>query len=155
MPRLSCPLSVVEATLTWLKAAGDHRRECVVLWLGQRQCDAVHIREAYRPEHIAEADRFHIPPAAMARLMEHLRAKRFMVAAQVHSHPEEAFHSKADDAYAIVRHVGALSFVLPAFARRTTASTFLADTALYELAPGDLWKEVPAAMIGDKCTIVN
>jgi len=43
-----------------------------------------------------------------------------MVAAQVHSHPDEAFHSKGDDEWAIVRHEGALSIVVP-----TSRGTYL------------------------------
>ena len=68
---------------------------------------------------------FHIPPEGMTALYAELRHKRLMVAAQVHSHPQEAFHSKADDRWAIVRHEGALSLVVPHFAQATTLDRFL------------------------------
>jgi hypothetical protein len=154
MPGLRCPRSVVEATLAWLQTAGSADRECVVLWLGRRKDCLISIEEPYRPDQTAEADRFHIPPAAMAGLMDHLRATRLIVAAQVHSHPNEAFHSPADDAYAIVRHIAALSFVLPRFALQTTPASFLTDAALYELTEGDLWQEIPSFLIPERCQIV-
>jgi hypothetical protein len=65
-----------------------------------------------------------------------------MVAAQVHSHPGEAFHSKADDRWAIVRHEGALSLVVPNFALDTTVSRFLDDTKIYQFSAAAQWTEV-------------
>ena len=62
-----------------------------------------------------------------------------MIAAQVHSHPEEAFHSKADDAWAIVRHINALSLVLPRFALETNLNSFVDDTKTYQLNPNNCW----------------
>ena len=58
----------------------------------------------YRPQQRAAADMFHIPPDSMAALRANLRRNRVMVAAQVHWHPREAFHSLADDHWTIVRH---------------------------------------------------
>jgi hypothetical protein len=39
------------------------------------------------------------------------------LAAQIHAHPGEAYHSGADDALALVRLPGSLSIVVPDFAR--------------------------------------
>ena len=68
---------------------------------------------------------------------------RLMVAAQVHTHPQEAFHSPADDHWAVLRHVGALSLVLPCFARDTTADTFVEQAKVYSLTQADEWDEIP------------
>jgi hypothetical protein len=67
-----------------------------------------------------------------------------MIAAQVHSHPREAFHSSADDAWAIVRHLGALSLVVPDFGLKTNVSTFRDHTKVFCLAGNNRWHEVPA-----------
>ena len=75
----------------------------------QRWSAAPVIVEAYVPEQEAEVDYFHIPPSGMMALMAHLRERRLGLAAQVHSHPARAFHSLADDKWAIVRHEGAMS----------------------------------------------
>ena len=71
--------------------------------------------------------------------MRHLRSGRLKIVAQVHSHPGEAFHSEVDDEWAIVRHVGALSLVVPGFARWTTPTNFVAQAVAYELSASNQW----------------
>src|SRR5258705_375865 len=96
---------LVDETLESLRAAGRRGTEGVVLWLAKRPLtDGVAIAEAYVPEHYAEVDVFRIPPSSMTAMMAHLRERKLGLAAQVHSHPNRAFHSRADDAWAIVRH---------------------------------------------------
>ncbi len=140
---LLCPYSIVEQTVGHLRQAGKVGVECIVLWLGDRDGDHVRVVTAYRPEQTARRNRFLIPPREMSNIMALIRERRWMIAAQVHSHPFEAFHSKADDEGAIVRHEGALSFVVPWFAASTNAQTFLHEVALYCLQAGDRWVEVP------------
>jgi hypothetical protein len=112
-------------------------RERVVLWLGRRDGDRTLVREVYVPIQVTAADLFRIPAEGMDALFSHMRAERLMVAAQVHTHPAEAFHSPADDEWAIVRHEGGLSLVLPRFCQTTTASTFVEDAKVYRLDADD------------------
>jgi hypothetical protein len=58
--------------------------------------------------------------------------------AQVHSHPAEAYHSAADDRYAIVTADGGFSLVVPNFGR---APSDLSSWAVYRLTRGD-WQEL-------------
>ena len=149
--RMLCPFSVVEATLAQLREAGHSRRECVMLWLGRRDGERIQVVDAYRPLQTAKADMFRINRAGMSALHDELRRQRVMVAAQVHSHPMEAFHSKADDEWAIVRHEGALSLVVPHFASSTTLGNFLAQTKVYRFAPSAQWIEVPRPEVQQTC----
>ena len=142
---VTCTKAIVEATLGWLRQAGHTRRECVALWLGRRGPATVDVMDAYRPEQNAEIDMFHIPPHGMTELHAVLRQRRLMVAAQVHSHPAEAFHSKADDRWAIVRHEGALSLVVPHFALQTTTQDFLSHTKVFRFTATSRWQEIPEA----------
>ena len=144
---VTCTHSIVEVTLGWLRDAGHTRRECVALWLGRRGPATIDVMDAYRPEQTAEIDMFHIPPRGMTALHAVLRQRRLMVAAQVHSHPAEAFHSKADDRWAIVRHEGALSLVVPQFALHTTTQNFLAHTKVFRFTATGRWQEIPEAEI--------
>jgi hypothetical protein len=141
---LLCAQSFVEETLVHLEKAGRGGVECIVLWLGVWEGDDIRVASVYRPQQTARRDQFLISPNEMASIMELLREHRWMIAAQVHSHPFEAFHSIADDEGAIVRHQGALSFVVPWFAAKTSVETFLEDIALYRLEAGDRWLEVVA-----------
>jgi len=151
---LRCLERVVSETLTMLRSAGMIRKECVVLWLSSRREDARLVVEAYRPEHVAEPDRFWIPAASMDSLMEHLREHRLSLVAQVHSHPKAAFHSSADDKYAIVRHEGALSIVVPEFAAGVTAGSFTGRSAFFSLDASNSWNEIPGESLPEHFAII-
>lgn len=129
--------------------AGLRNSECVVLLLGRRVGAKILVSEVWRPEQRAGKDYFEIPPRSMEALFARLRAGRLMIAAQVHTHPMEAFHSAADDRWAIIRHEGALSLVLPHFARNTSETTFLTDLASFHLSPRDSWEEIPPVVLSE------
>jgi hypothetical protein len=133
----------IELTLHELQEAGRKKSERVILWLGQQGNGVIEVEEVFVPLQFAEADYFRIPRQGISALLTHLRQTKRMIAAQVHSHPQLAFHSLADDRWAIVRHVGALSLVLPYFALRTTLETFRRDAAVFELSTENEWMEVP------------
>jgi len=149
---LHVPASVVEQTLTLLCQAGARDCEGVVLWLAP-QASPIAVAEAYWPQQIASRVSFRIPPAGLSALLQHVAATGQMVAAQVHSHPGRAFHSRADDEMAVVRHIGALSLVVPGFARPVTVNTFTARTAVFELTADNRWVPVPPAMMQYKLMV--
>lgn len=139
---VNCPSNVVETTLIELRAAGRAACECVVLWLGRRNGGSIMIEEAYRPLQTAKVDMFYISPSGMTELHAKLHQLRCLVAAQIHSHPGQAFHSRADDRWAIVRHEGALSIVVPNFAVDTTVDSFFNRVKVYRLSATGQWVEV-------------
>lgn len=138
---LKCSRAIIEITLKSLRDAGENEREGIVLWLADRANPQI-IVEAYVPPHVAEADRFWISSEGMTKMMNHLRSTQRSVSAQVHSHPEHAFHSWVDDEYAIPQHVGALSIVVPFFARHSTAIAFQYSSAFFVLSPKGEWQPV-------------
>ena len=146
MTRLVCDRPTLVNTIELLQAAGRRSEERVVLWLAEVSSqEPFSITEVYEPEQVTDIDYFRLPPRSLRALASHLRARRLKVVAQVHSHPKEAFHSEVDDEWAIIRQVGALSLVLPDFARETTPETFLGLVAIYELSRRNAWIRVPAA----------
>lgn len=152
---INCPEDVVNTTLAHLRESGARQCECVMVWLGRRREKEIIVEQAYRPLHQAKADMFHIPREGMAALQAELRERRLMVAAQVHSHPHEAFHSYADDRWAIVRHEGALSLVVPDFATYTHLDNFLAHTKVFRYSVDAEWVEVPRAMVSQTCLRIS
>jgi proteasome lid subunit RPN8/RPN11 len=145
---------IISETLSELQIMGRRQSECVVLWLGVRDGEGIKAKSLWKPAQQADLDFFHIPESSMDQLMKELRTRRFMIAAQVHTHPNRAFHSEADDNWAIVRHVGALSLVIPYFARRTNPNTFKTETAVFSLSPQNEWMEAPKNRIDDYYKIV-
>lgn len=143
MSTLHCPADLVDATLAALRAAGLDGVERVVFWLGRRTPDGnADIAEVHVPEQEAAADYFRIPPESMIAFMTHLRRNRLVLLAQVHSHPREAFHSKADDQWAVVRHEDGLSIVVPYFAADVTVANFEEASVVFRLASDDRWLRV-------------
>ncbi len=135
--------ALLKQTVDVLLAASSVER--VVLWLGRRQAGDLVVMEVFVPIQETEADFFRIPPDGMADLLARLRDQRLMVVAQVHSHPFEAFHSPADDRWAVVSHVGALSLVVPDFCQNTTAISFVDDAKVYRLVDVGRFAFAPAA----------
>lgn len=144
MSSVVCTPATLASTIAKLRAGGARHEERVVLWLAKASTPPpASVIEVYEPDQIAAIDYFRLPPPSMQALMSHLRVNRRKIAAQVHSHPGRAFHSEADDEWAIVRHVGALSLVLPRFAIATTPRNFLDEAMTYELSPNNEWVHVP------------
>jgi proteasome lid subunit RPN8/RPN11 len=142
MTPLILPISVLEETLGLLREGARFTHERVALWLAPTTGTTV-LSEVYEPHQENARDFFHLPPESLRALMARLRAGRLKVAAQIHTHPGEAFHSKADARWAIVRHVSALSLVLPRFAATTTVATFLDEVKTYELSEAGKWILTP------------
>ena len=140
--RLACSAQVVDATLTEMSVGAKRSTEALALWLGKTRGQEIDVVEAYVPDYEAAVDWFHIPRSSMRSLMSHLRERRLQVCAQVHSHPGRAFHSVADDKWAVVRHVGALSLVLPTFGVGVEREQFLQAVAAYELSEENVWCRV-------------
>jgi hypothetical protein len=142
--KVICRHQHIEETLKHLREAGQRGNECVVLWFGGESTTGIEIEAVCRPTQIAGADIFRIPPAAMREIIGILAQHGWMIAAQVHSHPQQAFDSLADDKWAIVRHENALSLVVPYFAARTTAASFTQDQKTFKLTAGNRWQELVA-----------
>lgn len=147
--------NLIAQTLEHLQNDGRRGVKGVVLWLAMSDSDQIRISEVYRPEQEASWGNFRIPRHSIAALLRHLRATGSNIGAQVHSHPEEAFHSPIDDEWAIVRHTGALSLVLPDYALRTSHDTFAAHAAVYELSAANTWEEVSPGEIINQHRIVS
>ncbi len=122
-----------------LKASSS--AEKVLLWLGRKSEQGYVVDEVFTPIQIADEDFFRIPEEGMDELMNKLRSERKMIVAQIHTHPREAFHSLADDTWAIVRHIGAYSLVVPNFCAATDVSNFHETIATFVLDEFNSWEE--------------
>ena len=148
MSELLISPALVEQTISVLQDGGKEQCETVVFWLGKGST----VDEVYRPQQRVSIDYFHLPSESMRALMNYLKRDRRRILAQVHSHPGDAFHSKADDSWAVIRHEGALSLVLPKFARATMLHNFYEQTATFSLSPDDKWLQIPT---GDVISITG
>lgn len=141
MTVVHCGRAHVEETIRHIHVGRAAGIEAIVFWLAARDGEIATVQHVYRPDQEALRDWFRIPVDSMHALHEFLRSHRWFIAAQVHSHPRDAFHSSADDVGAVVRHVGALSLVVPWFGARTTPATFAVDTKIYQLDDRNVWRD--------------
>lgn len=121
--RFTVAEDVIAATLRVLSEAGHEEHEAFVLWGAVRDAGSrsVHIRTAVTPAQHAEKTRdgllVTVPGTALFRVNKLLYERGEILVGQVHTHPGRAYHSDTDDAYPLVTLLGALSVVVPDFAR--------------------------------------
>jgi hypothetical protein len=106
---------VLEHAFEHLRICGVGRAECVVYLTGPVGDPAV-IDGVVHPRHTAGPGGYDLDSAAIADLWRNLVASRRSIRVQVHTHPGTAYHSRRDDALALVHTPGFLSLVIPNFA---------------------------------------
>lgn len=151
IPQITIASGAIEQTISRIRQRGERDAEGVMLWLGRRSAEGSAVYEAYEPFYQSKADQFIVPPQGMSALMDRICATGYAVVAQVHSHPEHAFHSAADEKWALVKHVGAYSIVLPWFCARTTAENFWHEAAVFVMQPDGRWLQLSAREKESKC----
>jgi hypothetical protein len=130
--------AVVQRTLMALQEFGSHQLEGLVLWLGEIGLGKAHVVKALVPtQHPISGDEglgYFVSGETLFELNRDLASTGLRLIAQVHSHPDEAYHSDADDRYAIVTADGGFSLVVPDFGH---TSSDPASWAVYRLNQGE------------------
>jgi tetratricopeptide (TPR) repeat protein len=134
--------AVIDVTMKALQKYGAHRLEGLVLWLGHVEPGRARVVQAFLPEQHPVSDEsglgYFVTGDALFELNRGLAVTGLRLIAQVHSHPKEAYHSRADDRFAIVTAEGGFSLVVPNFGK---APADPASWAVYRLVGGD-WTEL-------------
>ncbi len=145
--RVLVPPSIIAGTLQVLRDFGAKRREGLVLWVGQIGANAASVEHiVIPPQRAVESEEgigYFVEPGALFALNRALSERRQQLIAQVHSHPTRAYHSEADDRYAIVTAEGGLSLVVPDFG---DAPDDLGAWAIYRLLNRS-WVELDEAEV--------
>jgi len=114
-----------------------------ILWSGISREDSFEFRTAHAPRQTAYRTRdglsVKVSGPALHRLNRWLLDNNEVLAAQVHAHPTDAFHSETDDSYPIVTARGGLSLVAADFARDGLLAESSALFRLHDCG----WVEVP------------
>lgn len=143
------PRGVLTATRDLLTECGRRGHEAAVVWLGDTDSpDAATVRDVYRPAQIATATPFglsvEITEDGLTTLIAGL-VPPTVVLARLHTHGDtDTCHSELDDTNFLVGHIGAISIVVPSFAR---APLNLRNCAVHQLAADGTWSELSPADI--------
>lgn len=134
--------NVIDTTIQALRIFGRRHLECLVLWLGSVEPGRARVVRAFVPEQRSVADEdglgYFVSGETLFELNRALAETGLRLIAQVHSHPSAAYHSAADDRYAIVTADGGFSLVVPNFGRAPAHPT---NWAVYRLSQGE-WQEL-------------
>jgi len=114
------------------------RHERIVLWAGAYGHNDAYVTTALVPHQVTSSRSCRIPPSAMKTISEVVRHHDLLVLAQVHSHPNEAFHSDGDSWNAVGSLPGFLSIVVPYYA----ADCSLSDAEVYRYLEAGEWEHV-------------
>jgi hypothetical protein len=116
------PPRVIADTISFLQQVGEQGLEGFVIWGGQLISDTrLEFQHVYIPQQrglrtesgllvLVEGD-------ALFQVNREAHELNQILGAQVHTHPTTAYHSDTDDQYPLVTLKGALSVVIPDFAR--------------------------------------
>jgi len=116
------PAEVVLGTADFLREVGQRGEEGFVLWCGRKETvDRFRFTVAYIPEQRAYKTEHGllvvVEGEALFQVNKQLYERGEILGGQVHTHPTLAYHSDTDDHYPLVTLIGALSLVIPNFAR--------------------------------------
>lgn len=140
--RITINRATVEGTLRTMQEFGSHGWEVLILWLGEIAPGEAKVIRAFTPKQKAISSEdgvgYFVGGDTLFQLNKDLSESGLRLIAQVHSHPQEAYHSAADDRYAIVTAEGGFSLVVPNFGR---APADPASWAVYRLHGRD-WLEL-------------
>jgi hypothetical protein len=128
---------LLQQSLSLLRECGRGNRECVVIWLGPAD-DPGAVSRVVHPIHTGHRGGYQIDPGWLDELWVDLAEYDERIVAQVHTHPDRAFHSRTDDTYPITFQAGLYSLVIADFAKEPIDqnSWFLA-----ELQPDATWEK--------------
>jgi hypothetical protein len=115
------PGDLIEQTLGPIQEAGERGYEAFVLWGGHLDpgSQRFEFTAAYCPQQTTSRGRegllVIVEGEALHRVNRAFYEEGLTLAAQIHSHPQEAYHSETDDAYPMMTLRGGLSGVVPSF----------------------------------------
>lgn len=115
------PMQLLRETLEVVRRAGQDGGEAFVTWGGRvdEHGGTVNFTSCLVPRQTAHRTRkgllVTVDGQALFELNRELYVRGELLAAQVHSHPGDAYHSETDDCFSLVTLTGALSVVIPRF----------------------------------------
>lgn len=107
---------LLRQSLTILRECGAGRDECVVIWVADAAALS-QVRRVVHPVHAAHRGGYRIDGDWLNRFWDELADNGERIVAQVHTHPQDAFHSDRDNRYPILLTAGLYSLVIPNFAK--------------------------------------
>ena len=136
--RYKVPFTLLSHTFDHFRRCGQGQRECQALWVSAWQNPET-ITDVVHPTHRASAYGYSVDNAWLNKFWVELADSSKGIRVQVHTHPQEAFHSPSDDGFPIIHTTGFLSLVIPNFAMGPIG---FKDAYLTEITPSGRWHKI-------------
>lgn len=155
--KLILPKTQIESVYQHLRQAGNKGVEGVALWVGVYNSETefeikATIIPAQKAYSLESGLLYAVGEEELHRINVWLYESKMTLIGQIHSHPNEAYHSEMDDAYPIMAKMGGISIVVPDFAFRPFR---LGDWAVYRLHPQNGWVELNSSEVDLLINIVE
>lgn len=135
------PELILRESVGTLRMLSAGVKESVVLWQGKVLNDrAAEITKLVVPKQRTGPYHFNIPLSERLSLISEVTQVNEFILIQLHTHPEKAFHSAADDRMAITKHTGAISIVVPNFGSAWQGD--FTETSVHINLGGTCWREL-------------
>lgn len=141
------PFAILDHSLEVLRRQGWRGHEGVALWAGQFHGDGFRISRVIIPEQFTGRLFYRISSDETFRILDQISGDGLVIPIQIHSHPEEAFHSEVDDEDAFIRQENAVSIVVPKFAN-FPLDEFLLCAKFFRLRKHTTWVEMRPREVG-------
>lgn len=148
------PTALVDRTDSDILTLGRGRVEAMILWSGRMEGGMGFVTTVHAPAQKAlempDGLCVFVEGPELDRLNRWLYAQEETLLAQIHSHPQRAYHSDTDDRFPIATSEGSLSIVVPFF-----GSTGLRGPGVvaYQLQKGQ-WRQSPGHPIGSLIEVI-
>lgn len=132
--------TILKNAYEFLRYAGNQGVEGIGLFAGYEEGSTFIIKDVIIPKQksfiLEQGLMYAVEGDELHRINVWLYENKMELISQIHSHPQEAFHSAADDRFPIVDTYGGISIVVPDFA---TGSVELRDAAIFRLSMNKTW----------------
>ncbi len=122
--RILLPETILKDTIKVFRDYGNQFLEACALWVGVDSEKVFHIKEVWFPPQENSIIDYYVSDMDVHQINVKLNKKKYSAIAQLHTHPDGAFHSCIDDEYPILTLPGSLSIVIPNFANIPIKSIF-------------------------------
>lgn len=111
--KIQIPKGILEYTFNILRKYGEKKLESHVIWVGKDDTDVFHVIDVWFPKQYNSPISYKVPEKEIHRINVKLNELKLTAIAQVHTHPNFAFHSFTDDYWPTLVLPGSFSVVIP------------------------------------------
>lgn len=113
--KINLSICVLESTFNFLHEYGHEHLEAHAIWVGKKTDMVFDVLDVWFPVQINSAVSYEVPEKEEFRINVELNRQKLIAIAQIHTHPDSAFHSIIDDEGSELTLPGSLSIVIPNF----------------------------------------